>query len=233
MALNEVLRQEQKYLISMEEYKRYSHRFAQLITQDSHNGSQGYKIRSLYFDTMDNKDYWDKENGLELRKKIRLRIYGLGGDFAALEMKQKQGDSQKKRSLQISREDAVLLSQGNYSPLLDYKDSFALECYAIMNCDCYRPKSVIEYNRMAFVSNECKTRITFDSEICSSESSFDLFSENLLLYPVIDSFLSVLEIKYDGFLVSYIQDIINEINKSRVSVSKYCLGRSVSINYYF
>ena len=60
-----------------------------VMIPDAHNGSQGYRIRSLYFDTIHEKDYEDKIDGLEIRRKIRLRIYDPAADFAMLEMKQK------------------------------------------------------------------------------------------------------------------------------------------------
>lgn len=74
-------------------------------------------IRSLYFDTPDDQDFRDKTDGLELRRKIRLRAYSPGDDFAMLEMKQKQGPYQRKRSLRLSREDAQSLCRGDYRPL--------------------------------------------------------------------------------------------------------------------
>lgn len=43
--------------------------------EDKHNGAGGYRIRSLYFDTLDDNDYRDKLDGMELRRKIRLRNY--------------------------------------------------------------------------------------------------------------------------------------------------------------
>ena len=41
------------------------------------------------------------------------------------------GKYQKKRSLPVKRKDAAALSQGNYTPLLAYGDSFAAECYCL------------------------------------------------------------------------------------------------------
>ena len=59
----------------------------------------------------------------------RLRIYDPNAKFAMLEMKQKHGPNQLKRSLKIPREDAICLTKGDYSPLLKYKKDFAAECY--------------------------------------------------------------------------------------------------------
>ena len=196
---------------------------------DVHNGAQGYLIRSLYFDTPDDQDFHDKADGLELRRKIRLRSYSPQADFAMLEMKQKEGPYQRKRSLRLTREDARQLCQGDYRPLQKYKDPFAAECYGLMHCRCYRPKTVVEYRRQAYVAKENRIRITFDSRIVATESRFALFDPKLPMYPVMDPFNLVLEVKYNGFLLSYIKDLLDQVERSELSVSKYCLARSVSL----
>ena len=43
--------------------------------------------------------------------------------------------------------------------------------------------------------------------------------------PVLDKFDVVLEVKFNGFLLEYIRRMINSIDKSELSVSKYCLAR--------
>ena len=205
--MNEVLRQEKKYLISLDQFYQYSHKLSQILKLDSNSKGDGYMIRSLYFDTLEDRDYQEKEDGLELRRKIRLRNYGPDMDFAMLEMKQKQGAMQKKRSLKINREDAKRMTLGDYSVLLKYDNDFATECFSIMNMYCYRPKTVITYQRKAFVANENKIRITFDHTIKGTESNFDIFSKDILESSILDPYLVVLEVKFNGFLLSYIRDI--------------------------
>lgn len=231
--MNEVLRQEKKFLITLQQYYEFSHIFSKVLTLDSHSQGDGYEIRSLYFDSLDDRDFHEKEDGIELRRKIRLRTYGENTPFAMLEMKQKQGQLQKKRSLKMKREDAEALILGNYSVLLNYREPFACECYAMMNMYYYRPVCIVSYHRKAFVAKENKIRITFDHHIVANESDFQIFSTQLNQYPVMDPYLVVLEVKYNGFLLSYIKDVINIIDKSELSVSKYCLGRSVGKHYLF
>lgn len=231
--MNEVLRQEKKFLISLTKYYQYAPYLGQLMKEDKHNESDGYLIRSLYFDTLEDKDYQEKEDGIELRRKIRLRNYGPLSDFAILEMKQKQGMMQKKRSLRMNKSEAQQLIRGNYSVLLQYSDDFAVECYYLMNTLCYRPKTIVEYHRKAFVAQENNIRVTFDSKIKCTESNFNLFSPNLLYHPVMHDNFVVLEVKYNGFLLSYIKDILKECNESELSVSKYCMGRSISKHYRY
>lgn len=223
--MNQVFREEKKFLINIEEYKKKSHQLEQVLLQDPHNGTDGYMIRSLYFDTIQDRDYFEKLSGIETRKKIRLRCYDPDSNYAVLEMKQKQGSSQLKRSLRLTREDAQCLIHGDYTPLLSYPESFALECYCLMHCQCYRPKTIVQYHRKAFIAKENKIRVTFDSSIVSTESCFDLFSPSLNMNPVMDKFQVVLEVKFNGFLLEYIRQLLNTIDKSELSVSKYYLAR--------
>lgn len=118
--MNRVFREEKKFLISLPEALQISSRLSQVMLEDAHNGIHGYRIRSLYFDTIDDTDYYEKAAGVELRRKLRLRCYDPAADFAMLEMKQKQGASQLKRSLRVTREDAQTLTRGDYAPLLRY-----------------------------------------------------------------------------------------------------------------
>lgn len=231
--MNEVFRQEKKFLVSLEQLYKYSNNLSSIMTEDSNNRGEGYFIRSLYFDTLDDQDFQEKEDGVELRRKIRLRNYGAETDFAMLEMKQKQGVMQKKRSLRINREDAQQLLKKNYDVLLKYKEPLALECYGLMHSRCYIPRTVVEYKRKAFIAKENKIRITFDHHIIGTESNFDIFSSDLIQNPILDPYLAVLEVKYNGFLLSYLKDILYECDKSETSVSKYCLGRGISKHYTF
>lgn len=43
--MNEVLRQEKKYLLSYDQFRRLDHTFEQVLHPDSHNGKMGYPIR--------------------------------------------------------------------------------------------------------------------------------------------------------------------------------------------
>lgn len=230
--MNIVTREEKKFLISVEEFRKKSHYLDALMLQDVHNGTDGYIIRSLYFDTVYDTDYFEKLDGVETRRKIRIRIYDPKSDYAMLEMKQKQGAAQKKRSLRMTRADAERLIKGEYDVLLKYEEDFARECYSLMMCRCYRPKTIVQYNRKAYIAKENKIRITFDNNIVATESNFDLFSENLIMHPVLDKFNVVLEVKFNGFLLEYIRSFINSINKSELSVSKYALARSQSYSYF-
>lgn len=108
--MNEVLRQEKKLFLSQTQMYQMRGQLARLMARDLHDTGDGYCVRSLYFDSLDDRDYFEKQAGVELRRKIRLRTYGPDTPFALLEMKQKQGVLQKKRSLRLEPAQAKLLS---------------------------------------------------------------------------------------------------------------------------
>lgn len=69
--MNRVFREEKKYLIGMAEALQRSHLLGQVMREDPHNGVHGYRIRSLYFDTVYDEDYHEKLAGIETRRKMQ------------------------------------------------------------------------------------------------------------------------------------------------------------------
>ncbi|WCM69855.1 VTC domain-containing protein [Clostridium perfringens] len=67
-----VNRRELKYVISEFDYYKLENLLKKILIPDKNNGSYGYSIRSLYFDSIDNCDYYAKLGGEEVRKKLDL-----------------------------------------------------------------------------------------------------------------------------------------------------------------
>lgn len=231
MELKKVLRQEHKYLLDTAQSAYYEGEVSKMLPPDSHNGEQGYRVRSLYFDTLSDRDLTEKLSGVELRRKLRLRVYLPDSSFVLLEMKQKQNMNQLKRSLKLSREHAERLIKGDYSPLLTYSEPFAAECYGVMQMHCYRPKVIVDYWRKAFVLPENNTRITFDRHLTASTMFGRFFEDNPGLYPTMHPSATVMEVKYHHFLLTYVKNLMSECNKSSTAVSKYVLCRRRSIHF--
>ena len=101
--MNRVFREEKKYLISLPEALQACHRLAQVMHEDPHNGISGYPVRSLYFDTLDDRDFHEKAAGVELRRKLRLRCYDPAGRLRHAGDEAEAGASQLKRSLRVTR----------------------------------------------------------------------------------------------------------------------------------
>lgn len=231
--MSTVLRREEKYALTAEEAACYIHRFSQFLQPDAFSRSGSYMVRSLYFDTPDDKDFFDKLNEQNLRRKIRLRIYSPQDTHARLEIKQKENLYQRKQSILISRRDAAALTAGEYPVLFRYHQPLAARLYAIMIGEAYRPRSIVEYRRRAFTADGNHIRITFDSCINANEGNFDLFSSLLPLYPIISRSKTILEVKYNHFIPGYLSSILSQIDRSSISTSKYCLSRRLGYPHSF
>lgn len=223
-----VCRREEKYPLDLCDAQCCRNAIASILTADGHSQGHSYIVRSLYFDTPEDKDFFQKLNEQNIRRKIRLRVYSPFDRTVKLEMKQKENVFQKKRTLTITRADAQALIRGEYSVLLHYPEDFAAELFTIMTAEVYRPKSIVEYQRCAYMAKENNIRLTFDSEIKATEADFDLFSPHLPLVSVFPPDQVIFEVKYDKFMLEYISLIISRVNARSISSSKYCLSRSVS-----
>ena len=188
-------------------------------------GPDGYEVRSLYFDTLGDRCCVEKADGLQVHEKIRARIYGVDSPIIKLECKHKNGQNQVKHSLPISRELLEELEKGEYGGLLTLDDPMAGYFYQKLS-RAMLPKSIVQYRRVSFHLDTNSTRITFDYDIRATECCFDLYQEPLLAHPILPPDKVVLEVKFNGFLLGYIQKALGSIRQSPTSYSKYFIGRS-------
>lgn len=224
MEVLKTFRHEFKYLISYEDMLNLRNKLNKLLTIDRDNN--GYMIRSLYFDSINDDDYYDKLGGEINRKKIRLRIYEPNTDFVKLEIKAKYDIHQLKRSMIINKESATELIKGNYDILLNYDNKTAKEAYLILREGLYRPKTIIEYQRIAYTT-ATTTRITFDFDIKSTIDVEKFFDENINYNNLNTKKDIVLEVKFDRFLEPYISTILADYSSCQQSVSKYLMARNI------
>ncbi len=222
----DVSRKELKYLIGTDEVYFYKNKLREVMDEDPHNHDEGYTIRSLYFDTLSDDDYYGKLDGLDHRQKIRMRIYDGNSNIIKLELKAKEGDFQRKRSLSLSREEAEMLIDEDYSFLMERPEKFAHAMYVMMSTRGYRPKCIVEYDRMAFMNEFNDIRITFDMRLRALEDPEEFFNTAIDPYPVADPSETTMEVKYNGFLFSYIKENLDIVNRPRISNSKYVRSRS-------
>lgn len=226
-----VNRRELKYPIGEMDYYKVNELFKKVLTPDKNNKEYGYRIRSLYFDSINNCDYFSKMDGEEIRKKIRLRIYDTNTDTVKLEIKRKLNISQIKETTTISKEDAIMLINKDYSVLLKYDNQTAHSAYNIMTVEQYQPVVLVDYNRRAYIHNENNIRVTLDSDIRSNEFDFNMFSEDVIMTPVVDYYNALLEVKFDGELFCWISQALTDLDTTNQSLSKYCTSRRFFENY--
>ena len=196
-----------------------------LDTNTDETGS--YWIRSLYFDTVENKDYYEKTIGCNIRKKIRLRIYDISTKIVKLELKNKFDSYVLKETVTISKEDACKLIKGDCNFLINCNHKTANKIFGFMHRDIYRPKVIIDYEREAYVYEIQNIRVTLDKNLRTSWNCRDLFKKDLCMVPLINEDIYVLEIKYDHIIPVFLRRILSNFIMQKSQISKYCLGREM------
>ncbi len=224
MEVLKTFRHEFKYVITYDVMLKIRNKLNKLLDID--RDYNGYVLRSLYFDSIEDNDYYDKQGGEYKRKKIRLRTYDINSTKVKLEIKQKIDYHQLKESLVISKKDAKELMKENYEILLSYDSPVALKIYGILRSGCYKPKVVIEYLRIAYTTGTT-TRITFDLNIKKSEDIDDFFKKDINYLEVTTPKEVVMEVKFDRFLEPYITEVLSKYISNYQSVSKYMMSRNV------
>lgn len=225
----DVSRRELKYLVSIKDVMSIKKKLSQVMKEDSHNGENGYLVRSLYFDSPYDSDFEEKVDGYDNRQKVRLRVYDFESGKAKLELKEKSGLAQRKRSLSLNKKEAECMMNGDYAFLMERSEPIAHWLYTFLVMRCYQPKCIVEYDRMAYCESVNDIRVTFDSNLRATESGLSgLFDKNLMLYPVAAAGEVTMEVKYNGFLYTYIKEMISQADKMQVSNSKYVRARMIS-----
>lgn len=222
----DVSRKELKYMIGTDEVYCLKKKLERLLEPDDHNGDGGYTVRSLYFDSYGDKDYEEKLFGLDNRKKIRMRIYDMNTNVIKLELKAKEGDFQRKRSLSLNVEEAARMIDEDYGFLLERPEPFAHAMYTTMITQGYIPKCIVEYDRMAFLNDFNDIRVTLDMNLRALEDPTEFLTGYTACYPVAGPSETTLEIKYNGFLFSYIKQTLDIVDRPRISNSKYVRSRA-------
>ena len=196
MEILKTFRHEYKFVIPYGDMLKLRSKLDEVLTLDR---SGSYIVRSLYFDTPDDSDYYAKQGGEMIRHKIRLRIYDTKDNKAKLEIKGKYDYHQLKESLVIS-----------YTYFMTG----------------YRPKVIIEYDRIAYITSTT-TRITLDYNIKKSNDFDKFYQDDINYFDLTDKKDVVLEVKFDRFLEPYISKILEKYISRYQSVSKYVMGRNV------
>lgn len=229
-----LLRKEIKYVMPLSKALHIRNGLERILKRDDYCAKDAYLVRSLYFDSVNHVDFSDKLAGINVRKKVRIRIYDGDASLCKLELKQKQGEWQRKQSCIISAGDVEKLSKGNYSVLEKYFDhsETALKAYTIMTQGGYKPVSLIEYERWAYKYSMYDTRITLDMNIRSSESNMDIFASEVNFAPVMHKDV-VFEVKYSGKLMGFISDMLAQFELTQGAYSKYCAGRRIYYDFDF
>lgn len=221
-------RHELKYLMSLGEAEYLCTRLRLTLPKDPHAEKNGgsYYIRSLYFDSWDERAVSEKISGVEFRDKYRIRIYNYSDKTIKLERKHKSGQFIKKEGIPLSRKECERLIKGDFSFLLTRKEAFAKELYAAWRLQQLKPKVLVDYEREPFMYPVEDVRITFDRNVRTAMRCTELFDPHVPTYPTDDyGDCCIMEVKFARFLPGYIRSLIQVDAGEHVAASKYLACR--------
>lgn len=220
-------RHELKYIISATQAEILKQRLSLVmeVDQNSVNSDHTYRIRSLYFDDIFSKSYYEKLDGVLYRKKYRIRIYNQDDQFIRLECKYKHNNLTSKEQAIITKE--LCFNLMNQQTDFTTDNPFVNRFLGEMKAKHLIPSVIVDYKRLAFTYPISDVRITFDSHIQSGKYNYDLFDYTKPLFDVIENNIVVLEVKFNEVLPSHIAIILETIPSFRQAVSKFALCREV------
>lgn len=219
-------RRELKHMINGQDYQILRERFKRIAKPDSHAGPDGkYQIRSLYFDTPDDKALREKLDGVNEREKFRIRYYNFDDSYIRLEKKSKRDGVGNKQTARLTREQCEALVRGETEWMLTSGDALLTELYGKMKFQQLRPRTIVDYTREAYLYRAGNVRVTIDSGIRTGLWDTRLFERDLPTIPTGHPDKMILEVKFDDFLPDVIRDLIQLGERRNHAFSKYAVCR--------
>lgn len=220
-------RHELKFEVSDMELEIIKYRLRPIMKMDSNQDGSAYSVRSLYFDDLHDTRLKENEDGVDNRHKYRLRIYNGGRDVIKLEKKSKLRGMTRKESIFIPEAMCRRYMEGKAPELTGESSDLEKELYCEIKMCGMLPKSIVEYERTAFVEPRGNVRITFDRNLCGSMQTDDFLEERISGVPMMPAGKHILEVKYDEFLPEYISWVMEIGSMQRTAFSKYYYSRTI------
>lgn len=219
-------RNEWKYCCTSAQLATISARLDALLSKDLHSGNNGtYSVHSLYFDDFKNTCAMSTEAGDARRFKYRIRYYDHDDSFLRLERKEKLNGGCHKMSCVISKAEYQALINGEVSPFLCEENRPVLQKFSVdILSRQFTPRTIVDYERAAYVEPITNVRITIDYNISVSQPSDSFLTGDYLKIPIMDKGIHILEVKFDEILPSHIKQCIYDCHLQQSSFSKYYLG---------
>ena len=212
------MRHEDKYICSGRQLVLIRTRLQSVMQIDPHQKGENYRIRSLYLDTASRRFYEESMNGVDDRKKYRIRFYDLDDRFLRIERKDTVGGMKEKVNHKTDRDSVDLLLAGETVP---FSDGLIGQIHNLQVAEGLRPMAIIDYIRCAYTYPTGNVRITFDTNLACSGHCEDLFRKDAVLLPLLPQDRFILEVKYDAILPGFISKMLDIGDLERVSFSKY------------
>lgn len=219
-------RHELKFLVTYATLELIRAKIQHIVKPDIHQTDpEGYVISSLYFDNAYDTFLRENIDGYDNRHKFRLRIYGHSSDLIKLERKSKVHGMTAKKAVSVTTEECMQMMHGQI-PMLGQEDSVSKKkLLCEMKLHGLMPKCIVQYQREAFVYPLGNVRITFDKNISGSRDVEAFLEDRIIMTPLLNKDVHILEVKYDNFLPKYISDALEIDQLLQTSFSKYAYAR--------
>lgn len=218
------LRHEIKHEISKHDMLILRQRLRAVMKPDGNAVNGRYEIRSLYFDSLDDKALRDKLDGVSIREKYRIRLYNSDPSMIHLERKLKHGGLGCIISADLTPEQAQAIADGDTAWMSRSTDEVILGFYTRIRNEGLKARVIVDYIREPFVFAPGNVRVTLDHGIRTSMSCTDLLDPDCVTVPIKDS-PCILEVKWDSYLPDVIRDAVQLDSRRSAAFSKYAASR--------
>jgi len=190
-----------------------------------------YTIRSIYYDSARMDFFYEKMDGLRIRKKLRVRVYNepAPDSPAFLEIKRRYENVIFKERVKVpfsQTEDICNLRKKPADNALQTHSSRIIEKFLYnLTQRNLRPTELVTYERIAFCGLMDNTlRLTVDKDVRTRLYPLleEIYDENNFTH-IIDRFY-ILELKFYGYMPKWMRRISSKFNIQAQSISKYCNG---------
>lgn len=217
-------RHEVKHEISNHDMLILRQRLRAVMKPDPHAVNGQYKIRSLYFDNLEDKALREKMDGVLTREKYRIRLYNHDSSTIRLERKFKHGGLGYKTSAKLTPEQAQAIADGEVEWMSGSTNEVILGFYTRIRNEGLKARVIVDYIREPFVFAPGNTRVTLDYDIRTGIRCTDFLDPDCVMIPIKDS-PCVLEVKWDNYLPDVIRDVIQLGGRRSGAFSKYAASR--------
>ena len=235
MKLQKFERYEFKYILNANLRKKIQSDVSKFMRVDEFaNENKKYFVRSLYFDDDVSTEYYNKIDGMKVRRKFRLRTYGK--EFSKekpifLELKGRYNQRTYKRRKIINIENLHKYENDEISKIIkddEFKDNLGQNFLFEKIKRNLKPKVITDYWRCPFISDYDRNfRVTFNDSLKIKKTP-KLFNNNQSFLRSSLPGYSILEIKFDRRIPKWFHRIIQSYNLRKVSVSKFCIGMEIA-----
>lgn len=226
------LRYEIKFLLNQQQHVALAAAINRVLQPDPFGDDDGhYAVTSLYYDTVDYKAYWDKVNGVKMRRKIRVRTYGspvvTPETPVFLEIKQRTNVRMGKRRLQLPYAAAVNFQTvgdalANLTPA---EAQMAQELHYLFATLHLQPACMVSYQRAAYGHHVDypDLRVTFDTEVRGRIENLSLLTaDTSAMQTVLAPGWAILEVKANQTIPYWLAELLNRHGCTPRRISKYC-----------